>query len=131
MTTTALDQIHERATKLAERVDQTKTSIDEFYVSPICPPVGVPSLDNLGQANTRFTNVRHAIEHVLAAHGLATMLRRVGGELALTECATLIEKMNDALDYLAREFHLAECQLAVATIAIAKRVSLPGTEVKP
>lgn len=128
MTTTELDQIHMKATALQERVRQVITSIEELSSSPLSPPTKSPTYQNLSKAESRFVDLLHGIDYVLATHGLAALLRRVGGEVAGEEGKELVAKMNTSLAYIEEEIGFAESQLAVAAIAIAKRVSMPGSE---
>ncbi len=127
MTTTELDQIHAKATVLQERVRQTITSVQEISSSPLAPPVKSPAYQNLNKAEQQFTDLLHNIKCVLAMHGLATWLRREGGEGKGEVCKELVAKMNDALVHIEQQIGLAEGQLVVAAIAIAKRVVLPGS----
>lgn len=127
MTTTQLDQISIKATELAERIERTRTSIDELLTSPISPPAKSPASTNMSSANRRFADISRDVALVVATHGLATMLRRVGGEIAMNECNALIAKMNASLAHIEREIVLANNQFGVAAISVAKRVSLPGS----
>lgn len=131
MTTTELDQIHTKATALQEQVSQLKGSIDELCSSPLAPPVRSPAYQNLNKAEDRFVEIRRGIEYVLATHGLATLLRRVGGEVAMGQCANLLAKMHASLTYLEQQINLANSQLAVAAIAVANRAMLPGESIAP
>ena len=127
MTTTELDQIYAKANTLLERCRQVITSIEELSSSPLSPPTKSPAYQNLSKAESRFVDMLNSINYVLAAHGLATLLRRVGGEVAGEEGKGLVTKMNTSLAYIEEEIGFAESQLAVAAIAIAKRVSMPGS----